>query len=97
MKTFRLFRRNGVFYAEDPVTRKQKSLRTRDRAEAERLAFHGHEARRQPHLNLQIARGYLAGTNPDLTKRTWLDVMQHLESTGSASSQIRKNWATKMP
>ena len=58
MKTFRLFRRNGIFYAEDPVTRKQKSLRTRDRAEAERLAFHGHEARRQPQLNLQIARGH---------------------------------------
>ena len=39
MKTrFILFRRAGVFYYEDTVTRKQASLKTKDEAEARALA-----------------------------------------------------------
>jgi len=51
-----LFRRSGVYYAEDTVTRKQYSLRTKDEAEAMVLLNARNESFRQPVLNLQIAR-----------------------------------------
>lgn len=60
MKTrFILFRRAGVFYSEDTVTRKQHSLCTKDEAEALTILHSKKEAHRQPVLNLQIARTYL--------------------------------------
>jgi hypothetical protein len=43
---FILFRRAGVFYAEDTTTRKQSSLRTKDEAEALTLVA---ERRRRAH------------------------------------------------
>src|SRR5271169_2342205 len=65
MKTrFILFRRAGVFYSEDTVTRKQISLRTKDEAEALALLHSKNEAHRQPVLNLHIARTYLTATDP---------------------------------
>jgi len=62
---FRLYRRTkgGVFYVHDSETGKQESLGTRDRAEATSLLNARNEAVRQPHLNLQIAKAYLAGTD----------------------------------
>ena len=53
---FILFRRAGVFYCEDTNTRKQTSLRTKDKAEAQTLLHAKNEAVRQPVLNMQIAR-----------------------------------------
>jgi hypothetical protein len=55
---FILFRRAGVFYSEDTVTRKQTSLRTKDEAEAVVLLNAKNESFRQPVLNVQIARAY---------------------------------------
>jgi len=62
---FRLYRRpkGGFFYAHDSVTGKQDSLGTRDRAEAVTLLNARNESVRQPQLNLQIAKAYLAGTD----------------------------------
>ena len=53
-----LFRRSGVCYAEDTVTRKQYSLRTKDESETMVLLNVRNESFRQPVLNLQIARAY---------------------------------------
>jgi hypothetical protein len=53
---FVLFRRAGVFYCEDRTTRKQTSLRTRDKQEALTLLHARNESVRQPVLKLQIAR-----------------------------------------
>ena len=53
---FILFRRGDVFYAEDTATRKQCSLRTKDKAEAVILLNSKNESFRQPALNLQVAR-----------------------------------------
>jgi DNA repair protein RadC len=44
---FILFKRAGVYYSEDTVTRKQHSLRTKDEAEALTLLHSKNEAHRQ--------------------------------------------------
>jgi hypothetical protein len=48
---FILFRRAGVFYCEDTITRKQSSLRTKDHGEALTLLNTKNEATRQTHFN----------------------------------------------
>ena len=59
MKTqFRMFARHGIVYCEDAQTRKQQSLKTRDRREATRLLHARNEAQVNPAMNLQIARAY---------------------------------------
>jgi hypothetical protein len=79
MKTrFILFKRAGVYYSEDTVTRKQHSLRTKDEAEALTLLHSKNEAHRQPVLNLQIARTYLTAVDPEVAKRTWQTAMDEL-------------------
>ena len=86
---FILFRRAGVFYSEDTVTRKQTSLRTRDKAEAVTLLHSKNEAFRQPVLNLQIARTYLAATDPEIAKRTWQAPMDEMTRTKTGPTFIR--------
>ena len=56
-------KRGGMFYIEDTETRKQESTGTRNRAEATSVLNARNESIRQPHLNLQIAKAYLAGTD----------------------------------
>src|SRR5206468_10076989 len=54
---YRLYRwRSGVFYWQENHSRKQGSLKTRDRHEAERLLNAMNESHRVPTLNLNIAR-----------------------------------------
>ena len=67
--------RGGAFYCKDVITGSRTSLKTKDRAEAERLIQHKNEALRQPLLNRKIGMAYLAGTDSAITKRTWQDVM----------------------
>ncbi|MEK7706395.1 MAG: hypothetical protein AAB380_00150, partial [Verrucomicrobiota bacterium] len=70
---FRLYRRKKGrrFYVENCETGKQQSLGTRDRAEATAILLARNESFRQPQLNLQIAKAYLAGTDSGITTRTW--------------------------
>ena len=74
-RRFILYRRKrgGMFYLEDTETRKQESTGTRNRAEATSLLNARNESVRQPQLNLQIAKAYLAGTDSGVSKRTWQD------------------------
>jgi hypothetical protein len=59
MKTkYTLFPRGGIYYSQDSATGQQKSLRTRDEAEALQLINARNEAHRQPVLNLHLARAY---------------------------------------
>src|ERR1019366_161032 len=67
---FILFRRNGVFYCEETTIGKQTSLRTKDQAEAKTLLHAKNESFRQPMLNPQIARAYLAASDPSVATRT---------------------------
>ena len=72
MKTkYTLFRRGGVFYAQESATGKQTSLRTKDETEAKSLLNARNEAQRQPVLNLHLARAYLTASDPAFVERTW--------------------------
>lgn len=79
---FRLFQRStGIYFIEDRETKKQESLRTRDKAEAERVLHARNEAHQQPLLNLQIARAYLLAGDPAVATRTWRFVMDEMAKT----------------
>src|SRR5437762_609594 len=87
---YRLFRRrNGVFYWQDNGSQKQGTLRTTDKREAERLLNAMNESHRQPALNLNLARAYLAGHDPKMAKRTWQSVMDEMATHGIQTTQQR--------
>ncbi len=75
---FGLFKRGKNFYAYDKESGKQESLRTTVKSEAERLVSARNEAEHQRTMNLQIARVYLAASDPEVVKRTWQDVMNEM-------------------
>jgi hypothetical protein len=68
----------GVYYIKDKVTGAQTTLKTDDKAEAQRLLNAKNEAETQPALNLSLARVYLNGADPKLGTRTWQEVMEHI-------------------
>src|SRR6185436_10546178 len=94
---FILFQRAGVFYYEDRQTRKQTSLRTRDEAEALTLLHAKNESARQPVLNLQIARTYLAACDPALSARTWQQVLEQIASTKQGDTRERWKYVIADP
>jgi len=87
---YRLFRRrNGVFYWQENDSSKQGTLRTTDRREAERLLNAMNESHREPTLNLNLARAYLAAHDPRMAQRTWQAVMDEMATHGIPSTQLR--------
>jgi len=87
---YRLFRRrNGIFYWQDNESAKQGSLRTTERREAERLLNAMNESHREPTLNLNLARAYLAAHDPKMAKRTWQAVMDEMATHGIPTTQER--------
>jgi integrase len=98
MKTkYTLFRRGGVFYAQESATGKQTSLRTKDETEAKSLLNARNEAQRQPVLNLHLARAYLTASDPAFVERTWQIVMEQMQSRGKDSSRERYASVFKSP
>ena len=57
-------RHNGIYYLEDVATRKQESLKTKNRSEATGLLTARNQASAHPTLNLALARTYLLGRSP---------------------------------
>jgi integrase len=90
---FRLFRRGKVFYAQDSVTGKQESLRTKDRKTAQRWLLAKNEAHAHPVVNLGVARAHLLAHDPRMNERTWSNVMDELCVRGRDSSQERSRRA----
>jgi integrase len=88
-------RKNGKFYAQDTVTKKQSSLKTRDEAIATTLLHSKNEAFRQPILNLQIARTYLSATDANAAKRTWQTPMDEMTATKTGDTKERYERAMK--
>src|SRR5205823_10906942 len=88
-------RRGGMFYVEDTVARKQESLGTRERGEALAMVNARNEAIRQPHLNLQIAKAYLAGTDSAVSTRTWQHALDVLIETKHGPTMDRWRRAAK--
>src|ERR1700691_648551 len=92
LQQYRLFQHHGTFYVENVGTKKQESLRTKSKPEALVLLAAKNEATRQPALNLQIARSYLAASDPLMVKRTWQDVLDEIIKTKTGETQYR--WST---
>ncbi len=87
---YRLFRRrNGVFYWQENNSAKQGSLRTSEKREAERLLNAMNESHREPTLNLNLARAYLAAHDPKMAKRTWQKVMDEMATHGIETTKDR--------
>ncbi len=96
-RCFILYRRKrgGIFYVEDTVARKQESLGTRERGEALAMVNARNEAIRQPHLNLQIAKADLAGTDSAVSTRTWQHALDALIETKHGPTRDRWRRAAK--
>jgi hypothetical protein len=77
-RRFLLYLRGQTYYCEDTQTRKQASLRTKDREIALRFVNAKNEVGQQPAVNLQIARAYLVASDPQIATRSWLVVMDEM-------------------
>ncbi len=87
---YRLYRRrNGNFYWQENDSRKQGSLRTNNRRDAERVLNAMNEAERQPAMNLSLACANLAAHDPQMVSRTWQVVMQEMATHGIPTTQER--------
>jgi hypothetical protein len=87
---YRLYRRrNGNFYWQENNSRKQGSLRTTEKREAERLLNAMNESHREPTLNLNLARAYLVAHDPQMARRTWQAVMDEMATHGIPTTQER--------
>ena len=99
MKTrYRLTRRGirgNKFYCVDTTTGKRTSLGTTNEDEARQIIEARNNSERQPVLNLQIAKAYLAGTDNGIATRTWQQAIESLASTKQGANQHRWKTAAK--
>jgi integrase len=93
MKTrYRLIRRSsrgGMYYAVDKTTGKPTSLHTTNEDEAQQIIEAKNNSVRQPILNLQIAKAYLAGSDDGMKTRTWQNAIEALIGTKKGANQER--------
>jgi len=87
--------RGGMFYYVDKKTGKRHSLHTRNADEAQQIVEAKNNSERQPVLNLQIARAYLAGSDTGINTRTWQNAIEALTSTKDGANQHRWKTAAK--
>jgi hypothetical protein len=87
--------RNGGFYCVDNKTGKRTSLCTDDEDAAAQIVDAKNQAERQPILNLQIAKAYLAGTDSAINSRTWQNAIEALIGTIKGANQKRWQNAEK--
>jgi integrase len=91
---YKLKNKNGYYYLLNKETRRRKSLKTKNHAEAMKLTQAYNDAANQPIFNLALARVYLAGTDPKMMSRTWQDVMNHIVERRGGETQRRWRVAT---
>jgi integrase len=87
--------RAGVFYSFDRQSGKRESLRTGDKNEAQRLLHAKNEGHVQPALNLQLARTYLAASDPETVRRTWRTVFDEIIKLKAGKTKLRWENAKK--
>jgi hypothetical protein len=90
---YRLYQRgNRTFYWQDNASSKQGSPQTRDRRAADQLLAAMNEAYRQPTLNLNLARAYLAAHvhEPNSTLRASPNVKKAAPSDNCRDRSFRK-------
>lgn len=83
------------FTAWIPRPRSAPALGTDNEDTAEQIVAAKNQAERQPALNLQIARAYLAGSDSGINTRTWLDALEHLVKMKHGANQER--WRRAIP
>lgn len=76
--------RGGRFYCVDKTTGKRTSLGTTNADAARQLIEARNNSQRQPVLNLQIAKAYLAGSDNGIATRTWQQALESLTQTKQA-------------
>lgn len=81
--------RGGTFYCVDSKTGNRHSLHTTSADAARQIVEAKNQAERQPVLNLQIAKAYLAGTDSGITTRTWQQAIESLTATKQGANQLR--------
>ena len=81
--------RSGKFYCVDTVTGKRTSLHTANQDDAQQIVEAKNNSQRQPVLNLQIAKAYLAGSDNGITTRTWQHAMEALTNTKQDANKER--------
>src|ERR1700735_5581419 len=83
--------RGGMYYCVDKNTGQRTSLQTTNEDEARQIVEAKNQSERQPVLNLQIAKAYLAGTDSGLTTRTWQQAMETLMEGKQGAN--RERWS----
>jgi integrase len=78
-----------MFYVVDTKMNKRQSLGTRNEDEAKQLVEAKNNAERQPILNMQIAKAYIAGSDNGINTRTWRHAMESLTNTKQGANQER--------
>src|ERR1051325_3669577 len=81
--------RGSTLYCVDTQTGKRTSLQTKDRAAAKEIIGAKNQALRNPHLNLQLARTYLAGSDSGVGTRTWQNALDALVETKHGPTRER--------
>ena len=81
--------RGGMFYCVDKTTGKRTSLKTTNPDDARQMVEAKNQAERQPMLNLQIAKAYLAGTDNGIASRTWQNALDSLIDSKEGANQSR--------
>jgi integrase len=90
---YRVFRRGwGTFYCEDLVTKKQETLKTRDKDEAYRLVAAKNETDEAPAFSLHLARVYWKAGDPAGATRIWQTVMDEIPKFKEGETKHR--WLT---
>jgi integrase len=90
---YRVFLRPwGVYYCEDLTTKKQETLKTRDKDEAYRIVAARNENEEAPAFSLHLARVYWKAGDPTGATRTWQDVMDEIPKLKTGETHHR--WLT---
>jgi integrase len=87
--------RGSTFYFVDTKTGKRTSLNTKDRDTAKQIVFAKNQALKQPSINLQLAKAYLAGSDSGVATRTWQTALEAIVETKHGTTEERWSRAAK--
>jgi integrase len=84
--------RGRTFYCVDTDTGRRTSLKTKDPDAAREIVHAKNQALRQPAINIQLARAYLAGSDSGVNTRTWQHALDAIIEMKHGPTQTR--WIT---
>jgi integrase len=90
-----LFKRNETYYVEDTTTRKQWSLKTKNKAKAEQIIATMNAPAQNAAMNLTLAKVYLRNSDPAVASRTWQTVLDEIIAARQGNTKIRWETASK--